>query len=126
VLDPVSSKERPKVANIASAEKRNRQRLRRRARNVAQLSKVRSTVKKLGTSITARDGKTPDALLAAIKVLDKAAQKGVLKRRTASRKIARLNAQVAKAAKAAPVEAATKKKAKAPAKKATKAKAAKK
>jgi small subunit ribosomal protein S20 len=94
------------VANVASAEKRNRQRLRRRTRNLSHLSKVRSTVKKVTSSITARDGKAKALLAEAIRVLDKAAQKGVLKRETASRKISRLTVAVAAAAKAAPVVAA--------------------
>jgi small subunit ribosomal protein S20 len=106
------------VANIASAEKRNRQRLRRRARNLAHLSKVRSTVKKVVTATTGKDSKAKELLAEAVKVLASAAQKGVLKRKTASRKISRLtkalNAAGAAAA-AAPVIAASKSK-KAPAK----------
>lgn len=82
------------MANVQSAVKRNRQRLRRRARNMAQLSRVRSSVKKVQEALTKKGGKPDEALKAAIRVIDKAAQKGVLKAETASRKISRLTKQV--------------------------------
>jgi small subunit ribosomal protein S20 len=84
------------VANVPSAEKRNRQRLRRRLRNLSHLTRVRTIVKKVYASLAANDGKAKEALAAAVKALDKAAQKGVLKRETASRKISRLTKQVSK------------------------------
>jgi small subunit ribosomal protein S20 len=83
------------MANVKSAEKRNRQRLRRRTRNQSVLSRVRTAVKKVLGAVDNKDGKAKDALAAAIRVIDKAAQKGVLKRETASRKISRLTKQVA-------------------------------
>ncbi len=82
------------MANIASAQKRNRQRLKRRVSNVAHLSKVRTQIKKVATAIAAKDKKTLDVLHEAITAIDKAAQRGVLKRETASRKISRLTKQV--------------------------------
>jgi len=84
------------VANHPSAEKRNRQRLRRRERNVAQMSKMRTQVKKVQGDLS--DGKKPgkDSLQEAIRLLDKAAQKGIVKRKTASRKISRLTRAAAK------------------------------
>ena len=82
------------MANVPSAEKRNRQRLRRRQRNLGHLSKVRSAVKKVRAAVTTKDGKLKDILKSAVKLIDKAAQKGVLKRTTASRHIARLTKQV--------------------------------
>jgi len=78
------------VANVASAEKRNRQRLTRRTRNVAHLSKLRSTVKRVLAAVASKDKKAKEVLAEAIKVIDKAAQHGVIKRETASRKISRL------------------------------------
>ena len=78
------------MANVASAEKRNRQRIKRRARNQSHLSTVRTYVKRARVAIEAKDGKLGDALAAAIRVIDKAAQKGVIDRKTASRKISRL------------------------------------
>ena len=82
------------MANIASAQKRNRQRLKRRTSNVAHLSKVRTQIKKVLTAIAAKDKKTLDVLKEAIRAIDKAAQRGVLKKETASRKISRLTKQV--------------------------------
>lgn len=77
------------MANVPSAEKRNRQRLRRRQRNLLQLTKVRSYVKKVRAAL-ASGAKAEDVLKEAARVIDKAAQKGVLKRKTAARKISRL------------------------------------
>jgi small subunit ribosomal protein S20 len=76
------------VANVPSAEKRNRQRIRRRQRNLMHLTRVRNSIKKVRAALT--EGKAGDLLSAAVKLIDKAAQKGVLKRKTASRKISRL------------------------------------
>jgi small subunit ribosomal protein S20 len=78
------------VANVASAEKRNRQRIKRRARNQFHLSTMRTYVKRVRTAVEAKDGKLAEVLKAAIAVIDKAAQKGVIDRKTAARKISRL------------------------------------
>jgi small subunit ribosomal protein S20 len=78
------------VANVPSAEKRNRQRIKRRARNQSHLSTMRTYVKRVRVAIEGKDGKIADVLKAAIAVIDKAAQKGVIDRKTASRKISRL------------------------------------
>ncbi len=85
------------MANVASAEKRNRQRIKRRARNQSHLSTMRTFVKRVRTAIEAKDGKLADVLKSAIKVIDKAAQKGVIDRKTASRKIGRLTKSVNRA-----------------------------
>jgi small subunit ribosomal protein S20 len=85
------------VANVPSAEKRNRQRIRRRQRNLTHLTRVRTLVKKVRAEITAGDGKAAEALAVAVKMIDKAAQKGVIKRETASRKISRLTKAVSAA-----------------------------
>jgi small subunit ribosomal protein S20 len=79
------------VANVQSAEKRNRQRIKRRARNLFHLSTMRSYVKRVRKAVEAKDGgQIAQALKSAIRVIDKAAQKGVIDRKTASRKISRL------------------------------------
>lgn len=78
------------MANVKSAEKRNRQRLRRRQRNLTQLTKVRTYVKRVQAAVDAKDPKAAEALKAAVKLIDKAAQKGVIKRQTAARKVSRL------------------------------------
>jgi len=78
------------VANVASAEKRNRQRIKRRARNQFHLSTMRTYVKRVRTALEAKDGKLAELLQAAIRVIDKAASKGVIDKKAAARKISRL------------------------------------
>lgn len=88
------------MANVLSAEKRNRQRIRRRQRNLMHLTRVRTLVKRVRAEIASEEGKAAQALKLAVQMIDKAAQKGVLKRETASRKISRLTKAVAQAAAA--------------------------
>ncbi len=71
------------MANTKSAIKRIRQNERRRLRNRAVRSRVRSAVK-LGR--TATGAETQAAVLDAIRTLDKAVNKGVIHRNTAARK----------------------------------------
>ena len=83
------------MANLPSVEKRNRQSIKRRARNLTERTKVKSVVKKLREAITAKDAaKAKDALKAASKVLDMAASKGIVTRENASRRIGRLSKAV--------------------------------
>ncbi len=83
------------MANIASAEKANRQRIRHRERNLYHLVTMRSAVKRVRTAITAKDAKAAHAALGpAVKVIDKTAQKGVIDKKTAARKISRLTLAV--------------------------------
>jgi small subunit ribosomal protein S20 len=83
------------VANVASAEKRNRQRLKRRTRNLFHLTTLRTYVKRVRAALDAKDaGKAKDALKTAVQIIDKAAQKGVIDRKTASRRISRLTLAV--------------------------------
>jgi small subunit ribosomal protein S20 len=88
------------MANHPSAEKRNRQRITRTARNRAVSSTVRTHIKRVRTALAGKDkaGAT-QALKAAISEIDKASSKGVVHRKAASRTIARLSAQVHKLAK---------------------------
>jgi small subunit ribosomal protein S20 len=79
------------LANIASAEKRNRQRGKRRARNLSHLTPMRTYVKRAVAALETKDaGKISAAIKQAVQRIDKAAQKGVIKKETASRKISRL------------------------------------
>jgi len=87
------------VANHPSAEKRNRQRVKRTLRNRGVSSAVRTQVKAVRTAIHAKDtAAASTALKVAIVALDKAATKGVLHPKAASRTISRLSAQVHKLA----------------------------
>jgi small subunit ribosomal protein S20 len=98
------------VANTHSAEKRNRQATKRNLRNTAVKSAVKTALKKAREAIATGDKvKASAAVIAATTILDKAATKGVLHARNASRHVARLanlaakpvTAPVVKAAKAA-------------------------
>ncbi len=79
------------MANTKSAQKRNRQALKRRARNQAVRTQVKSAVKRAREALAAKDpAKAQEVLRAAARTLDKAASKGVLHKKNASRRIARL------------------------------------
>lgn len=89
------------MANTKSAEKRNRQAQKRRARNVNIRTTVKDAVKSVRETLTTQGvAKSGDALKAATRTLDKAASKGVIHKRAASRRISRL-AKAANRAKAA-------------------------
>lgn len=81
------------MANVASAEKRNRQRLKRRARNLTHLVSMRTVVKRARVALDNPKGGSKavgESVGEAIKKIARAAQKGVIHKRTASRKISRL------------------------------------
>ena len=79
------------MANTKSAQKRNRQAQKRRARNTSVRTTVKGVVKKAREAIASKDPqKAREALLQATKTINKAASKGVLHARNASRRIARL------------------------------------
>jgi small subunit ribosomal protein S20 len=85
------------VANHPSAEKRNRQRIKRTLRNRTITSSVRTLVKKVRSAIAAKDKTAAAAALAtAIKALDSAASKGVFHVKAASRTVSRLSSAVHK------------------------------
>jgi small subunit ribosomal protein S20 len=86
------------LANTKSAEKRHRQSLKRRARNVTVRGEVKTAVKGAREALATKGGNPTDALKAASKALNKAASKGVLHKRTASRRISRLAKAASKAA----------------------------
>lgn len=87
------------MANTKSAEKRHRQSLKRRARNITVRTNVKEAVKAARESIATKDtAKKTDALKVASKSLNKAASKGVIHKRTAARRISRLAKAAAKKA----------------------------
>ncbi len=83
------------MANIASAKKRARQAEKRRARNVAQRSMIRTTIKKV---VKALESKDKAAAVAAyndmVPVIDRYATKGMIHKNKAARHKARLTAQI--------------------------------
>ncbi len=83
------------MAQHKSAEKRARQTKKRTAVNRARRSKVRTAVKSLETAIASGDKAAATAALKkAQPALDKGVGKSAVKKRTASRKLSRLNARV--------------------------------
>lgn len=84
------------MAQHKSAEKHRRQSLRRYTINKRNKSKVRRQIKRLRKAIQEKDKKQALKLLPeTFSVIDKAAKKGAIHKRTASRYKARLNKQVA-------------------------------
>ncbi|MGC4114378.1 MAG: 30S ribosomal protein S20 [Myxococcales bacterium] len=84
------------MANIKSAEKRHRQSLKRRARNIHWRSTVKTALKKVRDAVTAKDpAKAKDALTGAEKALKKAASKKAIHSRNANRHVSRLAKAVA-------------------------------
>jgi small subunit ribosomal protein S20 len=89
------------VANTVSADKRHRQSLKRKARNTSVKTSVKTAVKKAREAIAKGDmGKAKEAVRQATVLLDKAATKGVLHARNASRRVGRLSAEFSKKAAA--------------------------
>jgi small subunit ribosomal protein S20 len=83
------------MANIASAEKRIRQNVKRTARNKARKSRVHSAIRKVEEAVASGDKAAAlFALKAAQPEMQRAAGKGVLKANTMSRKLSRLSATV--------------------------------
>jgi len=78
------------VANVKSAEKRNRQRLKVRVSNVTQKSTMRSKIKDARAKLASAPATATPDIKQAIEALDKAAQKGLIKKKTASRRVSRL------------------------------------
>jgi small subunit ribosomal protein S20 len=80
------------VANSKSAEKRARQAVARRARNITQRSQARTSVKRVVTAIGTGDAKEAnEAMKAATPVIDAMARKGIIHKNKAARQKSRLN-----------------------------------
>ncbi len=78
-----------------SALKRVRQSRKRAVRNRTWKSTIKTLVKKVQAAVAAKDKEAAEtSLKAAIKVIDKAASKGIIHSNTASRKISRLMKKV--------------------------------
>ena len=83
------------MANIKSAEKRNRQTVVRTERNHARVSRIRTFIRKVEEALTGGDKAiAAQALKDAQPELQRGVTKGVIRKKTASRKISRLAARV--------------------------------
>jgi small subunit ribosomal protein S20 len=78
------------MANIKSQIKRNRSNERRRLRNQAVRSELKTRVKRAAQAIDGEDEDAPEAVRLAQKRLDKAAAKGRIHKNQAARRTSRL------------------------------------
>lgn len=83
------------MANIASAKKRARTSEVNRARNTAQRSMVRTTIKKVVKLLAAKDKEGAVAAYAAmVPIIDRHADRGLIHKNKAARHKSRLTAQI--------------------------------
>ena len=84
------------MANHKQAEKRNRQRLKRRSRNLVHLSTMRTFMKRVRKALETGDkAEAAKTLPIALKAVAKAVSKGVIHRNTGARYSSRLTRAVA-------------------------------
>ena len=87
------------MANIKSAKKRIKVAAKKTLRNKMITSRVKTLVKKVVSAVAVSDNEAAKVALApVVAAIDKAANKGVYHRKTASRKISRLTKSVNKLA----------------------------
>ena len=79
------------MPNTKSAAKELRKSKKRLAQNKAITTNLKTLVKKSQKAISARDEKAKDLVAKTLKALDKAAQKGIIKKNTRDRKKSRLH-----------------------------------
>lgn len=80
------------MANHKSAIKRARQNEKRRIRNKSTKTRIKNIVKGVRFTVSEKSNEAaPDELNIAKSIIDNAAKKGVIHRKTASRKISRLS-----------------------------------
>jgi len=83
------------LATHKSAEKRERQSIVRRERNIAAKSAIKTKVKAILSAVESKSKEdSASALKATIPSLAKAGSKGIINKKTASRKISRLTKKV--------------------------------
>lgn len=83
------------MANIKSAEKRNRQNIKRTVRNHSRISRVRTFLRKVEEALKTGDKNlAANALKSAQPEIQRGVSKGLIHKNTAARKISRLTARV--------------------------------
>jgi len=83
------------VANTAQARKRARQNEKRRQHNASLRSMVRTYIKKVQSAIDSGNAETAKAAYtAAVPVIDRIADKGIIAKNKAARHKSRLNAKI--------------------------------
>jgi len=87
------------MANIRSAEKQRRQAEKRKVRNRAGKSRLKSALKSVRSAVAAGAGVVKDVISSGFSEIDKAAKRGIIKKNTANRYKARLSAASKRSAK---------------------------
>lgn len=91
------------MANIKSAEKRNRQNGKNRERNIRIKSTVKTATKKILVASAAKEGKNPETIKTLfhsfVSTIDTARKKGVMHWKTAARRKSRMAKKVNAATK---------------------------
>ena len=83
------------MANIASAQKRARQMIKRAERNKMRRSRYRTSVRRVEDAVESGDAEAAMAALRNAETeLARAGRKNVIHRKTVSRKVSRLNARI--------------------------------
>lgn len=83
------------MANHKSALKRDRQSQQRRLRNRNNRTQVKNAIRKINEAVAAQSVESAqEALRSAIPVIDRAAVKGAIHKKNASRKVSRLTRKV--------------------------------
>ena len=87
------------MPNKKSAKKELRKNIKRKATNLKSKNNIKDLIKKSRKAIAATAPETKELIGKAIKALDKAAQKGLIKKNTRDRKKSRLQLRLNKTAK---------------------------
>ncbi len=82
------------MSNSKSVEKRDRQSIKRRTNNRVSRGKVRSAVKQLETAIEKNDANVKELFVAFVKIIDTAANKGLIHKNAVARKKSRMAKRV--------------------------------
>jgi small subunit ribosomal protein S20 len=87
------------MPNIKSAAKEYRKNIKRRVFNNNIEVNIKDLIKKTQKAIEAKDAKAEELVKKTLKALDKAAQKGVIKKNSVARRKSRLNLRLNKSKK---------------------------
>ncbi|MBA3047464.1 30S ribosomal protein S20 [Patescibacteria group bacterium] len=87
------------MPNTKSAKKELRKSVKRQIRNKRIENNLKNLIKKSRKAIEAKDGSANDLVAQTVKAIDKAAQKGIIKKNTRDRKKSRLQLKLNQAQK---------------------------
>ena len=87
------------MPNILSAKKELRKNIKRQARNKKIKDNLKDLIKKSRQAIAAKNAQAKELVAKTLKALDKAAQKGVIKKNTCNRRKSKLQQSLNKSVK---------------------------